>query len=186
MGQGGWEGEGCFAKKPKSIYWLDFQILTFFALSNLTTAVKILAERKRWINFNWRFATFWLHYICVFAWLWLCLTENFLLVLNLLGHTATPETAFPTLFEKIIVAMAENCENCLLSCDWRWLAICGHICSEQWICRCTSWYVPSCFSLIAIISHWHVFQGSKWSGRQALSNKRGKTERKTKKENETR
>ena len=37
-----------------------------------------------------------------------CLTENFLL--NGLGQTTTPETTFPTLFEKIIVAMAENCE----------------------------------------------------------------------------
>ena len=131
--------------------------------------------------FNLRFAIFWLHYICVFVWLWLCLTENFLLVSNLLGHTATAETAFPTFFEKIIVAMAENCENCLLSCDWRWLSICGHICSEQWICRCTSRYVPSCVSLIAIISERHVFQGSKWSERQALPNKRGKTEKKKQK-----
>ena len=92
-------------------------------------------------NFHLRFATFWSIYVCVFACLWLCLTENFLL--NWLGQTTTPETTFPTLFEKIIVAMAENCEwanclQCLLSCDWRWLVIYGHMCSEQWICRGTS------------------------------------------------
>ena len=64
-GVGGWEGKGCFAHK--SIYWFDFEILIFFALSNLTIAVKFLRERKRRINFNLRFATFWLHCICAFA-----------------------------------------------------------------------------------------------------------------------
>jgi len=51
---GGWEGKGCFAHK--SIYWFDFEILIFFALSNLTIAVKFLRERKRRINFNTRFS----------------------------------------------------------------------------------------------------------------------------------
>ena len=45
LGGGGWGGEGCFAHK--SIYWLDFEILIIFALSNLTIAVKFLTERKR-------------------------------------------------------------------------------------------------------------------------------------------
>ena len=40
-----WGGEGCFAHK--SIYWLDFEILIVFALSNLTIAIKFLTERKR-------------------------------------------------------------------------------------------------------------------------------------------
>ena len=38
-------GEGCFAHR--SIYWLDFEILIVFALSNLTIAVKFLTERTR-------------------------------------------------------------------------------------------------------------------------------------------
>ena len=45
---GRWGGEGCFAHK--SIYWLDFEILIVFALSNLTTAVKFPMERKRRYN----------------------------------------------------------------------------------------------------------------------------------------
>ena len=45
LGGGGWGGEGCFARK--SIYWLDFEILIVFALSNLTIADKFLTERKR-------------------------------------------------------------------------------------------------------------------------------------------
>ena len=44
-GGDGWGGEGCFAHK--SIYWLDFEMLIVFALSNLTIAVKFLTERKR-------------------------------------------------------------------------------------------------------------------------------------------
>ena len=40
----GWGGEACFAHK--SIYWLDFEILIAFALSNQTIAVKFLTERK--------------------------------------------------------------------------------------------------------------------------------------------
>ena len=46
-------------------------------------------------------------------------------------------------------------------------------------------YLNALTSLIAIISERCVFQGSERSGRQALSNKRGKTE-KSKKEKETR
>ena len=50
----------------KSIYWLDFEILIASALSNLTgVAVKFLTEDN--YNFHLRFATFWLHYKCVFA-----------------------------------------------------------------------------------------------------------------------
>ena len=44
-GGGGCGGEGFFAHK--SIYWLDFEILIVFALSNLTIAAKFLTERKR-------------------------------------------------------------------------------------------------------------------------------------------
>ena len=44
-GVGGWGGDGYFAYK--SIYWLDFEILIAFALSNQTIAVKFLTERKR-------------------------------------------------------------------------------------------------------------------------------------------
>ena len=93
-GGGGGQEEGCFAHK--SFYWLDFEISIFFASTDLPIAVKFLRERKRRINFNLSFATFWLHYICEFACLWLCLTENFLL--DWLSQTTTPETTFPTLF----------------------------------------------------------------------------------------
>ena len=60
-----------------------------------------------------------------------------------------------------------------------WVAIdSDFICGEQWICCGTSWYVPLmlCYDRYNI-SERHVFLGSKWSGRQALSNKRGKTEK---------
>ena len=71
---------GCFAHK--SINCLDFEILIVFALSNLTIAVKFFTERKgkkKIISFQLRFATFWLHYICVCSHAFDCLTENFLL-----------------------------------------------------------------------------------------------------------
>ena len=65
---GGWVGgrEGCFAHK--SVYWLDFEILVPFAISNLTIAIKFLTERKRLIiKFSFKIHNiFWLAFICVF------------------------------------------------------------------------------------------------------------------------
>ena len=69
-----------------------------------------------------------------------------------------------------------------------WVAIdSDFICGEQWICRGTSWYVPLmlCYDRYNI-SERHVFLGSKWSGRQALSpeQKRQNRKKQTKKRNE--
>ena len=127
-----------------------------------------------------------MHYTCVFACLWLCVTENFLL--NWLGQTTTPETTFPTPFEKIIVAMAENCEwaNFLLSCDWRWLAKLPYVV----ICVVNSEFAVACrdMSLTALL--WSLYlRETRFSGIEVIR-KAGVIEQKRqnrkKKEKETR
>ena len=69
----------------------------------------------------------------------------------------------------------------------RWLAICVGPCTVQWICRGTLWYVPLMpfFDRYHRISERHVFQGSKWSGRQTfIEEKRQNRKEKKRKRNE--
>ena len=54
---------------------------------------------------------------------------------------------------QMIIAMAENCEwaNCLLSCDWRWVALCVVNSEFAWARR-TSWHVPLIDALLGSLS----------------------------------